>query len=98
MTTLETPENEVRVGTSASRTLSSAGQNVTVTPLIESKPKSQRIRREFSDDHICVLTFDRPDSSANIFDSTTLVELNAHLDAIEKDSQIRGLVITSAKK
>ena len=56
------------------------------------------IRRETGEDHICVLTFDRPDSGANIFDATTLDELNEHLDFIEKDDSLRGLIITSAKK
>jgi 3-hydroxyacyl-CoA dehydrogenase/enoyl-CoA hydratase/3-hydroxybutyryl-CoA epimerase len=56
------------------------------------------IRRETGDDHICVLTFDRPDSGANIFDVATLDELNEHLDAVEKDASLRGLIIASAKK
>jgi 3-hydroxyacyl-CoA dehydrogenase/enoyl-CoA hydratase/3-hydroxybutyryl-CoA epimerase len=56
------------------------------------------IRRETVDDHICVLTFDRPDSGANIFDAATLDELNEHLDAVEKDASLRGLIIASAKK
>jgi 3-hydroxyacyl-CoA dehydrogenase / enoyl-CoA hydratase / 3-hydroxybutyryl-CoA epimerase len=56
------------------------------------------IRRETGDDHICVLTFDRPDSGANIFDDGTLDELNEHLDAVEKDTSLRGLIIASAKK
>jgi 3-hydroxyacyl-CoA dehydrogenase/enoyl-CoA hydratase/3-hydroxybutyryl-CoA epimerase len=56
------------------------------------------IRRETSDDHICVLTFNRPDSGANIFDDATLDELNEHLDAVEKDASLRGLIIASAKK
>jgi 3-hydroxyacyl-CoA dehydrogenase/enoyl-CoA hydratase/3-hydroxybutyryl-CoA epimerase len=56
------------------------------------------IRRETGDDHICVLTFDRADSGANIFDAATLDELDAHLDFIEKDTSLRGLIITSAKK
>ena len=56
------------------------------------------IRRETGDDHICVLTFDRPDSGGNIFDAATLDELNEHLDAVEKDGSIRGLIIASAKK
>jgi 3-hydroxyacyl-CoA dehydrogenase/enoyl-CoA hydratase/3-hydroxybutyryl-CoA epimerase len=56
------------------------------------------IRRDTGDDHICVLTFDRPDSGANIFDAATLDDLNEHLDAIEKDASIRGLIIASAKK
>jgi len=56
------------------------------------------IRRDTGDDHICVLTFDRPDSGANIFDAATLDELSEHLDALQKDSSLRGLIITSAKK
>jgi 3-hydroxyacyl-CoA dehydrogenase / enoyl-CoA hydratase / 3-hydroxybutyryl-CoA epimerase len=56
------------------------------------------IRRDTGDDHICVLTFDRPDSGANIFDAATLDELNEHLDAVEKDASLRGLIIASAKK
>ena len=56
------------------------------------------IRHETGDDHICVLTFDRPDSGANIFDAATLDALNEHLDAVEKDASLRGLIIASAKK
>jgi 3-hydroxyacyl-CoA dehydrogenase / enoyl-CoA hydratase / 3-hydroxybutyryl-CoA epimerase len=56
------------------------------------------IRREIGDDHICVLTFDRPESGANIFDDATLDELNEHLDFIENDASLRGLIIASAKK
>ena len=56
------------------------------------------IQREIGDDHVCVLTFDRPDSGANIFDAATLDELNEHLDAVEKDASLRGLIIASAKK
>src|SRR5216117_3082911 len=56
------------------------------------------IRREIGDDQICVLTFDRPESGANIFDDATLDELNEHLDFIENDAALRGLIIASAKK
>ena len=56
------------------------------------------IRREIGDDHICVLTLDRPESGANIFDDATLDELNEHLDFIENDASLRGLIIASAKK
>ena len=41
------------------------------------------IRREMGDG-ICVLTFDRPESGANIFDVTTMQDLSGHLDAMEK--------------
>jgi 3-hydroxyacyl-CoA dehydrogenase/enoyl-CoA hydratase/3-hydroxybutyryl-CoA epimerase len=45
-----------------------------------------------------VLTFDRPDSGANVFDAATLDELNEHLDAVDQDASLRGLIIASAKK
>src|SRR6266478_5794900 len=85
MTTLESPVTETATGTV-----------LPAAPQAKSKPP--RIRRHLTDKQICVLTFDRPDSSANIFDMATLTELNEHLDAIESDSQIRGLVLASAKK
>lgn len=56
------------------------------------------IRREIDADGICVLTFDRPESGANIFDAPTMRNLSDNLDAIEKDSSVRGVVVTSAKK
>ena len=56
------------------------------------------IRREIAEDGICVLTFDRPESGANIFDAATMDALKEHVEAIEKDTSLRGLIITSAKK
>ena len=56
------------------------------------------IRRETWDDHICVLTFDRPESGANIFDAATIDELNEHLKAVENEPSVTGLIIVSAKK
>src|SRR5437762_14330182 len=56
------------------------------------------IRREIGDDHICVLTFDRPESGANVFDATTLNELDRHLDFIENENSLRGLIMALAKK
>jgi 3-hydroxyacyl-CoA dehydrogenase / enoyl-CoA hydratase / 3-hydroxybutyryl-CoA epimerase len=56
------------------------------------------IRHETGDDDICVLTFDRPESGANIFDAATLEALNEQLDAVEQDASLRGLIIASAKK
>jgi 3-hydroxyacyl-CoA dehydrogenase/enoyl-CoA hydratase/3-hydroxybutyryl-CoA epimerase len=56
------------------------------------------IRRETGNDRVCTLTFDRPDSGVNIFDAATMSELNEHVDAIERDNSLRGLIITSAKK
>ena len=57
----------------------------------------QNIRRETIESGIAVLTFDRPESSANIFDQTTFDELNEHLNILSRDSTVRGLIIRSAK-
>ena len=58
----------------------------------------QTIRRETLDQGVCLLTFDRPNSSANIFDRATLEELALHLEVIGSiDTRIRGLILTSAK-
>ena len=56
------------------------------------------IRREIGNDHVCLLVFDRPESGANIFDAPTLDELNEHLDLVENDASLTGLIIASAKK
>jgi 3-hydroxyacyl-CoA dehydrogenase/enoyl-CoA hydratase/3-hydroxybutyryl-CoA epimerase len=56
------------------------------------------IRKSVRDDGICILTFDRPASSANIFDRRALTELGEEIDAIASDSKIKGLVLTSAKR
>jgi len=56
------------------------------------------IRREIGDDGICILTFDRPESGANIFDAATMQNLREQVDAIEKDSSIKGVIVTSGKK
>ncbi len=55
------------------------------------------IRREI-DDSICVLTFDRPESGANIFDAAALSDLDQQLDFIEGEDSLEGVVILSAKR
>ena len=60
----------------------------------------QNIRREVRTDGVCVLTFDRRDSVANIFDTRTFEELNAHLDFLEHAAQhgpVQGVIFLSAK-
>src|SRR6476646_2675570 len=56
------------------------------------------IRRETGADGICVLTFDRPESGANIFDAATMRNLAEHVAAIEADPAIKGVIVTSGKK
>src|SRR5882762_2080640 len=55
------------------------------------------IQREI-DHGICLLTFDRPQSGANIFDAATLSDLDQQLDFIEEEDSLEGVVILSAKK
>jgi len=55
------------------------------------------IQRQVRDDKICVLTFDRSGSSANIFDARTLTELSEELEFVANAPQIKGLVLASAK-
>src|SRR6476659_4881779 len=55
------------------------------------------IQREI-DHGICLLTFDRPESGANIFDGATLTDLDQQLDFIEEEVSLEGVVILSAKK
>ncbi len=58
----------------------------------------QSIQRQLLDGGICILTFDRADSSANIFDRQTLEELEAHVVAIaEPGFGAKGLLLISAK-
>ena len=49
------------------------------------------------EDGIARLTFDRPNSSANLFDIATLEELDAHLAVLEARPDLRGVVLASAK-
>ncbi len=58
---------------------------------------NQNIQREVTDSRIAILTFDRPDSTANIFDELTLRELSEHLNFLESEKGLKGLIIRSAK-
>jgi 3-hydroxyacyl-CoA dehydrogenase/enoyl-CoA hydratase/3-hydroxybutyryl-CoA epimerase len=55
------------------------------------------IVRTLGPDGIGLLTFDRANSSANIFDRATLDELDTHLAALETQSVLRGVILVSAK-
>src|SRR3989442_15640577 len=50
------------------------------------------VRLVVGEDGICVLTFDRPGSSANIFDLRTLEELAQELEFIERQTELKGLI------
>ena len=59
--------------------------------------RTRHMLREVADG-ICTLTFDRPKSSANVLSRDVLLELNTHLDWLEHLSDLRGLILTSAKE
>lgn len=63
------------------------------------KPPPERlpnILRRIDEDDVAILTFDHPDSSANVFDETTLNDLSAHLAELES-LEVRGVILVSAK-
>lgn len=62
------------------------------------RPSRRTVRHSVRDDQICVVTFDRPDSAANIFDRRALVELGEELDFIAQTPQLKGVIFTSAKR
>src|SRR5689334_19126704 len=66
-------------------------------PMPATLSASPMVQRKI-DNGICFLTFDRPESGANIFDAATMRDLSAQIDEVEKDSSVRGLIVTSAKK
>ncbi len=87
MTTTQTPELKM----AAEPATTEGGNTIPMaTP--------ELIRRHVTDENICVLTFDRPDSAANIFDKAALMELSDHINYVMCNSHIKGLVLTSAKK
>ncbi len=55
------------------------------------------IQLQIDSDRVATLTFDRPDSSANVFDLTTLNELDIHLSKLESESGLHGVILISAK-
>ncbi len=91
---IETCENPTRA-TQPTKESGGSGENGGRAPALVSM---ENIRRHVDGEGICVMTFDRPGSSANIFDEATFSELNAHLDYVETHSQIKGVIFTSAKE
>jgi 3-hydroxyacyl-CoA dehydrogenase/enoyl-CoA hydratase/3-hydroxybutyryl-CoA epimerase len=71
--------------------------SVAMAAALTSTPASGFIRRDVTDDNVCVLTFDRPESTANIFDRATLLELNSQLNWIVCNANLKGLVLASEK-
>src|SRR5256886_17025148 len=67
-------------------------------PALSSVAQEKRcVYRQITDEQVCILTFDRPNSSSNVFDRETLHELDDHLDFIADSTKPKGVVLTSAK-
>jgi 3-hydroxyacyl-CoA dehydrogenase/enoyl-CoA hydratase/3-hydroxybutyryl-CoA epimerase len=75
----------------------SSGRTPEFVPRVVPSAGARNIQRMVREDKICVLTFDRPGSSANIFDRPTLEELRQELDYIFNTLDIKGLILISAK-
>lgn len=60
---------------------------MTATAMTVSRPQAD----------IAVLTFDLPGKGANVLSSSVLDELSQHLDGLEKESGLAGLIIRSGK-
>lgn len=65
--------------------------------VVPSAQTAHNLHRTLRDDGICVLTFNRPGSSANFFDFATLEELRQELDFIAGSREVKGVILTSAK-
>ncbi len=55
------------------------------------------LRFECGSDGVAILTFDRPNSGANIFDRSTLEALDHFLAGLAERENLRGLILCSAK-
>lgn len=67
-----------------------------VTPTTKNAA-AKAIRKTDLPDGIVMITFDRPDSSANVFDRATISELEVKIESIARDPKVRGVIFTSAK-
>lgn len=59
--------------------------------------EGSNIKLSMAEPDIAVLTFDAADKGANILSRPVLEELQAHLDALEKRTDLAGLILDSAK-
>jgi len=55
------------------------------------------IKLSMAEPDVAVLTFDAPGKSTNVFSQHVLEELDAHLNELEKRTDLAGLIITSGK-
>ena len=56
-------------------------------------PVVDYLRRDVDEHGLCTLTFDRANSSANIFDRDALLELDSHLNWLEREQALRGVIL-----
>ncbi len=76
-----------------------AGQPTTPTPAPLPAPAAEKtVQLVARDDGICLVMFDRPGSSANIFDLRTLDELAQELEFIERQTELKGVIFASNKR
>ena len=54
--------------------------------------------KEIDGDGICWLTFNMPNTPANVWNSDSLDELDCHVEALHHDCDVRAVVIRSAKE
>ena len=73
--------------------MSAAPSTTTLT-----RDTARTLRQEVRSDGICVLTLDRPGSSANFLDRRALAELAEELDSVESTADLRGVIFISAKR
>jgi 3-hydroxyacyl-CoA dehydrogenase/enoyl-CoA hydratase/carnithine racemase len=66
-------------------------------PQDSSMPATQTITLTQPEADIAVLTFDQPDKSANVLSRSVLEELSGHIDRLEQQKNLAGLVIRSGK-
>jgi len=75
------------------------GQTDATTPLpLPPATVEKTVHLVARDDGICLVLFDRPDSSANIFDLRTLDELAQELEFIERQTELKGVIFASNKR
>jgi 3-hydroxyacyl-CoA dehydrogenase/enoyl-CoA hydratase/3-hydroxybutyryl-CoA epimerase len=64
---------------------------------MNTKNSAPAFRLEIDDERVATLTFDQPGTTANVFNESTLMELDERLAEVESAGDLAGLIICSAK-